>query len=79
MFKQPSERCHGGNRATSTPKSDQITLRSHQKYYMTHSMKNVAFRSLFRWNMIILPILTSKLVDPIYEWDIKDRPEKIWN
>ena len=33
-------------------------LQPHQKY-KSHSMKNLAFHSLLRWKMIILPILTT--------------------
>ena len=47
-----------------TPKSDQSQIHplgSLTRNITSHSMKNLAFHSLLRWNMIILPILTTSL------------------
>ena len=43
-----------------TPKSDkyQISPAASPKIYTSHSTQNLAFRSLLKWKMIILPILT---------------------
>ena len=42
--------------------SVKFPLKPHQRYYTSHSMKNLAFHSLLRWKMIILPILTTTLI-----------------
>ena len=39
-----------------------IPLQPHQKYYITHSMKNLALQSSLRWKMIIITILTTSLI-----------------
>ena len=46
-----------------TPKSDcaKIPLQPHQKYCIIQCRENLAFHSLLRWKMIILPILTTSL------------------
>ena len=46
-----------------TPKSDQFKfpLQPHQKYDITLCM-NLAFHSLLRWKMVVLPILTTSLI-----------------
>ena len=47
-----------------TPKSDQcqISPAGVNRNITSHSMKNLAFHSLFRWNMIILRILATSLI-----------------
>ena len=49
----------------STPKSDQFQIspaQPHQKYYIQHSMKNLAFHSFPEMKDGYLPILTASLV-----------------
>ena len=40
----------------------------------SHSMKNLAFHSLLRWKMFILPILTTSLIRvcTFWSWELKD-------
>ena len=47
-----------------TPKSDQfqISRAASPEIQEPHAIKNLAFHSLLRWKMIILPILTTPLI-----------------